>query len=216
MIRRKTGWIAAAAQPGVSQTKMIEVHEWALLRIHALDARYTRPKSDAGFMAEIVAVHLYAGWQRYAEDRLVEALINHPQQFLLQNRISNLKRIPRALAAVLVRGGERYFDFRSTEDLVRKGDRFVGQAANPFRRLPKSLQSELDCLGALRNRIVHYSESARKAYKKRTMEIYGLKRERYVEGFLTSIDRRSNSRARGKERITGLMEVVRQAVNATA
>lgn len=63
------------------------VKPWALLRIRALEARYGGLKSDPGFIAEIVAVRLYAQWERYAEERLTDALVRHPAVFLSKNGV---------------------------------------------------------------------------------------------------------------------------------
>ena len=167
-------------------------------------------------MAEIVAVHLYAQWERYAEERLTEALVKHSSKFLDSNGIRRMKSIHKNLALVFVREGHRYFDFRSTGELMQKSDRLVGSENNPLRRLTAQLKSDLDTLGAIRNHIVHLSDSAGKSYNKRLSTSYGLISSPYVQSFLTAIDRRKSSPARNKERIIGLMEILRQAVLATS
>jgi hypothetical protein len=90
----------------------LNVKDWALLRIVALETMYAQPHTEPGFMTEIVAVHLYAQWERYTEDRLTEALVKHPSKFLDSNGIRRLKSIHKNLALVLVREGHRYVDFQ--------------------------------------------------------------------------------------------------------
>jgi len=127
------------------------------------------------WIASMTAVEVYAIWERYAERRLTIALSNHPQHFFAANGIRGMKSIPVGLATVLVRDGGRYFDFRSTSDLIDKGDRLVGRADNPFRNLPAKLKKYLDTLGAIRNYIVHQSDSALAAYKNYLSSVYNVK-----------------------------------------
>jgi hypothetical protein len=192
------------------------VKQWALLRILALETRYGGLESDPGFIAEIVAVHLYARWERYAEERLTDALVRHPAFFLSANGVRRLKSIPRGLALALVRDGRRYFDFRSVKDLIKKGDRLVDKQDNPFRRLTPQMKAYLDALGAIRNHIVHASDSATVGYKRQLSKVYGFKSKPYVEGFLNVIDHRPDSPARHKERIVGLMTILKQVVNVSS
>jgi hypothetical protein len=114
--------------------------------------RYTEAISQTHYhllrwIASMTAIEVYGIWERYAEKRLTIALTNHPQQFFADNNIKGMRLIPAGLAKALVRGGGRYFDFRSTSDLIDKGDRLVGKANNPFRNLPPNLKKYLDTLG---------------------------------------------------------------------
>lgn len=117
---------------------------------------------------------------------------------------------------VLVRDGRRYFDFRSVDDLIQRGDRLVGKNDNPFRRLTPQMKAYLDALGAIRNHIVHASDSAAAAYKTQLSKVYGFKSKPYVEGFLNVIDHRLDSPARHKERIVGLMTILKQVVKVSS
>jgi len=63
------------------------------------------------WIVSMVAVDVYAIWERCAERRVVAGLNHHPQQFLTANGIRSLKRVPLTLATVLIRTGTRYFDF---------------------------------------------------------------------------------------------------------
>jgi hypothetical protein len=195
---------------------VVRAKDWALARLIAIETLYKQPHADTGLLAEMFAVFLHSQWERYAEERLTEAVINHSTEFLRANGVRKTKSSRKDLALGFVREGRPYFDTRSTKDLIKKGDRLVGTGNNPFGHLPHQLKTYLDTLAAIRNRIVHLSASARTNYKKQLSSSYGLKLPTDPSGFLCAIDRRKNSPARNKTRIVGLMEIVRQAVKATS
>ena len=109
------------------------------------------------WVAQMSAVEIHATWERYAENRLVAALNHHPAHFLADNAVRGVRRVPAGLALYVVRGGGRYFDFRSMRELRDKADRLVADAQNPFRPLPTAHRSYLDALAAIRNCVVHGS-----------------------------------------------------------
>ena len=88
------------------------------------------------WIAKMTAVEIHAIWERYVEQRLVTALNHSPHHFLQDNDVKGVKRVSAGLALYLVRGGGKYFDFRSMSDLFAKADAFLGRDANPFRNLP--------------------------------------------------------------------------------
>lgn len=165
------------------------------------------------WIASMTAVEVYAIWEWYAEERLTRALANSPRHFLEENDIRGLKSIPIGLATVLVRGGNRYFDFRSTGDLIDKANRLVGKSENPFRNLPTQVKRYLDTLGAIRNYVVHQSDSALVSYKKYLTEVYNIKSKPEPDEFLNAIDKRASSLTRFKPRLVGLMGTVKQAID---
>jgi hypothetical protein len=167
------------------------------------------------WIAAMTAVEAYVVWERYAEARLVVALAHDPAEFVARHTIRGLRRIPVGLATVLVRGGGRYFDFRSSADLIDKGDRIVGKNHNPFRRLASERQGYLDTLGAIRNCIVHRSETAVTAYKRQLSKVYGMKARPDPDEFLNAVDFRATSPLRREPRVRGLIAVVESAIRST-
>jgi len=161
----------------------------------------------------MTSVEVYAIWERYAEKRLTIALSNHPGQFLEDNGIKGMKSIPVGLATTLVRSGGRYFDFRSTADLIDKADRLVGKVDNPFRKLPANLRKYLDSHGAIRNYIVHQSDSALTSYKRHLSNVYNVKAKPGPPEFLNSIDYRADSPARYERRLKGIMRVIERCID---
>jgi hypothetical protein len=85
------------------------------------------------WIAQMTAVEFHAAWERYVEDRLVVALNHNPEHFLEENDIKGVRGVSSGLASYIVRGGGRYFDFRSMSDLLDKTDRWIGKEKNPFR-----------------------------------------------------------------------------------
>ena len=162
----------------------------------------------------MTAVEIYATWERYAETRLTIALSNHPEHFLREKNVRGVKRIPLGLATTLVTGRNKYFDFRSTDELIKHGRTMVGETKNPFDSL-RPMRGYLDALSTIRNYIVHQSEGALKAYKDKLSTVYGMTRYSFPTVFLNSIDRRSVSPARNKPRIIGLIKTVEKAINDT-
>jgi hypothetical protein len=163
----------------------------------------------------MTAVEVYATWERYAERRLTIALAHHPVNFLLNNGIRGLKNILVGLASVLVRGDGRYFDFRSTSDLIDRAKRLVGASQNPFAVLTTDQRNYLDTLGAIRNYTVHQSETAFASYKRFLSEVCGVNAKPQPDEFLNAIDYRASSPLRGRPRIMGLIAVVEQVIAIT-
>jgi hypothetical protein len=186
----------------------------ALARLFMCGLRLRDMRDDPGWVAAMTAVELHSTWERYAERRLALALYKHPATFLASNNMNRMRKIPLGLASALVRGG-RYFDFRSTGDLIKRGTELVGEVSNPFRKLPTHTRKYLDALASMRNHIVHESDHARSQFNKRIAEIYGAKQNRHIHGFLSAVDNRADSPANGKPRIVGLMKIVKDAIEAT-
>src|SRR5213594_1462235 len=93
------------------------------------------------WVAAMTAVELHAIWERYAERRLMAALAIHPAQLIADNGILGLKHVPIGLAEVIVRGGGRFIDFRSFEQLVGKATKLVGRSHNPFLAVPDTIRA---------------------------------------------------------------------------
>jgi len=167
------------------------------------------------WVGSMCVVDAHAVWERYAEERLVVALAHHPSAFISEHGIRGLKRIPVGLAAVLARGGRKYFDFRSCSDLLSMGDGLVGRAQNPFGRLSKVQRDYLDTLTAIRNAVVHRSDAAVAAYKRLLTGVYGLKARPEPDEFLSAIDHRTTSPLRREPRLSGLIAVLNAAIIAT-
>lgn len=165
------------------------------------------------WVASMTAVEVYAIWERYAEKRLAIALTYHPQKLIVENNIKGLRAVSIGLATMLVRGGNRYFDFRSTSDLIEKSDRLVGKPNNPFRNISKQVRDYLDTLGGIRNYIVHQSDSGLASYKSYLSKVYDVKAKPGPEEFLNAIDSRVNSPAKREPRIVGLIKSVEQAID---
>jgi hypothetical protein len=167
------------------------------------------------WVGSMSAVDAHAVWERYAEQRLVVALAHHPDAFILNHGVRGLTRIPVGLAAVLVRGGGRYLDFRSCADLLGLGDRLLGKAQNPFRRLSATQRSYLDTLSAIRNAVVHQSDAAVASYKRLLTSVYGMKARPDPDEFLSALDQRATSPLRRQPRLSGLVSVLRAAITVT-
>ena len=180
------------------------------------DARFNTglQRSFVAWVAAMTAVEVYATWERYAEERLTIALSNHPEHFLKEKHVRGVTKIPLGLATTLILGRNKYFDFRSTDELIKHGKTMVGTTHNPFDSL-RTVKNYLDALSAIRNYIVHQSESALKAYKDKLSTVYGMKHHSFPTVFLNSIDRRGNSPARNEPRIIGLITTVENAVTST-
>ena len=197
------------------------VKDSALDRLYFSSARYEDARFDTGlqrsfvaWVAAMTAVEIYATWERYAEERLTIALSNHPEHFLREKNVRGVKKISLGLATALILGGNKYFDFRSTDDLIRIGKTMVGANNNPFSTL-QPIRGYLDALSVIRNYVVHQSESGLKAYKVKLSTVYGMKRYPFPTVFLNSVDRRRGCPASHKPRITGLIETVRNAIALT-
>jgi hypothetical protein len=164
------------------------------------------------WIASMTAVELYAIWERYAEKRLVAALNHFPKTFLETEDIKGVRRIEVGFADYVVRRGRNFFDFRSTADLTHRGDVLLGKPNNPFRSLHKNEHVYLDCLSAIRNFIVHKSESSAGAYKRATEAAFGMKLASDPGEFLNATDLRPASPVRYKTRLHVLAEMVRSAI----
>lgn len=165
--------------------------------------------------AKMTAVEMHAVWERYVESRLVTALNHNPKHFISENNIKGVKRVSAGLAFYLVRGGGKYFDFRSMSDLFGKADTLLGRNNNPFRVVSTHDRAYIDTLSAIRNCIVHGSEAAATAYKRSLNSVYGIRSAPEPDEFLHARDMRTNSPARYRSRLHGLAVVVTHAIQNT-
>jgi hypothetical protein len=163
----------------------------------------------------MTAVELHAVWERYVEKRLVAALNHNAAYFLKKHEIKGVSRVASGLAYYIVRGGGRFFDFRSAADLLDKGDRWLGKTDNPFRALTNHERSYLDALAAIRNCVVHRSDAADTAYRLALKSVYGIQSAPEPQEFLNAKDFRATSPARSKSRLHGLATIVSHAIRDT-
>ena len=167
------------------------------------------------WIAQMSAVELHVIWERFAEDRL-EAALNHDSSYFLEtHQVLGITRVPNGLARFAVRGGDRYFDFRSCSDLIYRADKLAGKAGNPFRAIPKQDQHYLDVLSAIRNRVVHGSDAAVAAYRRELRGVYGITAAPEPNEFLHAIDNRKLSPARKRSRLHGLAAVLERTIATT-
>jgi hypothetical protein len=165
--------------------------------------------------AAMTAVEIHGVWERYVEERLT-ALINHnPSQFASLADIKGLKGVSSGLAKYIIRGGGRYFDFKSISDLLGKADGWLGRTHNPFRSLLQGDREYIDLLSAIRNCIVHGSDAAQFAYRRHLKIVYGIRSAPEPDEFLNAIDHRNSSPAPKQKRIQGIATIIRNAINST-
>lgn len=167
------------------------------------------------WIAKMTAIEIHAIWERYVESRLVAALNHDAKHFLKEQNIKGVSRVSSGLALYVVRGGGRYFDFRSMADLMDKGDRWLGKTANPFRSVSVGDRSYIDALAVVRNCVVHRSDGAVTSYKRCLRSVYGIKSAPEPDEFLHAKDFRAASPARYRSRVHGLAAVVARAIQNT-
>jgi hypothetical protein len=163
----------------------------------------------------MTAVEIHGIWERFVEERLVSLINHNPSHFANQADIKGLTRVSSGLARYIIRGGGRYFDFRSMSELLQKADSWLGKENNPFRALPPRDREYVDVLSAIRNCVVHGSDAAQAAYRRNLRIVYGVKSAPEPEEFLNAIDFRKTSPARKEKRLKGIAAVVRHAINST-
>jgi hypothetical protein len=168
------------------------------------------------WVATMTAVEVHSIWERYAERRLVASLAHHPEHLVHENDIRGLARMPVGLANLLIRGGGRYFDFRSFDELLSKTIRIVGRTHNPFTPIATSVREYLDALAAIRNLVVHRSGAADVAYRRALRTTYGMTAIPSPEEFLNALDLRRAGGLGRRKRILGLIGQVRAAVQQSS
>ena len=90
----------------------------SILTINYVINRVNKPPRGADYhfvrwMCSMSVVELHGIWEQYAEARLV-ALLNHDSRhFVSEQNLTGIEHISMGLASYIVRGGNRYFDFRS-------------------------------------------------------------------------------------------------------
>jgi hypothetical protein len=199
--------------PGL-KTKSANLLNQAIARYDSIDANGPQYLL-ARWVAKMTAVEMHAIGERYVENRLVAALNHNAKHFLAEQNIKGVSRVSSGLALYVVRGGGRYFDFRSMSDLMDKGDRILGKAANPFRAPSADDRSYMDTLAVVRNSIVHRSDAAFASYKRCLRSVYGIKSAPEPDEFLHAKDMRATSPARYRSRLHGLATVVARCIQNT-
>ncbi|MGP0059552.1 MAG: hypothetical protein ACLPID_09730 [Beijerinckiaceae bacterium] len=148
--------------------------------------------------------------------RLIAALNHSAEHFIAEQEIRGVTHIPFGLASYIVRGGGKFFDFRSTADLLRKGDAWLGRDSNPFRVLTANDRMYIDVLSAVRNYIVHDSDTSFASYRSHLQKAYNIKAAPAPNEFLNTIDIRALSPWRKHRRIDGLAKVLAGAIQQTS
>ena len=167
------------------------------------------------WMCRMTAVAVHAIWERYVEDRLVAALNHDPQHFLQEHSIKGVKHVSYGLATYVIRGGARYFDFRSMDELISKANRWLGRSNNRFATLPKTDRDYIDALAAIRNFVVHESDAAFASYKRQLRHVYGVRSVPTPEEFLHAKDFRATSPCRYNPRLHGVVTVIWRSIQNT-
>lgn len=145
--------------------------------------------TDMRWICAMSAVEAHSIWERYAENRLAAALNHDPRHFISEYNITGVTRVSTGLALFVIRGGGRYFDFRSMSDLLTQGNKWLGRNSNPFRTVGVDDRNYLDTLAAIRNMVVHASDSASNSYKRALQKVYGLRSVPSPGELLDSLDR---------------------------
>lgn len=164
------------------------------------------------WMSAMTAVEMHGIWERYVEKRLVASLNHSATHFIAEQDIKGIKHISSGLALYIVRGGGKFFDFRSMSDLLKKADEWVGRDSNPFRGLPATHRDYIDTLSALRNCIVHGSDASVASYRRYLKKVYEIKSTPAPDEFLNAIDYRVRSPCRYQSRIKGLAKVLADSI----
>jgi hypothetical protein len=160
----------------------------------------------------MTAVEAHQTWERYVENRLVAAINHDAKHFLSEQNIKGVKHVSYGLASYIVRGGNRYFDFRSTSDLISRASKWLPPSQNMFKTLAASDRNYIDALAAIRNFIVHGSDAAQTAYKRELRSVYGIHSAPEPDEFLFALDNRPSSPARYQIRLFGLLAVLERAI----
>jgi hypothetical protein len=155
---------------------------------------------------------VHAIWERFAEGRLAVALNHASTHFLHTHGVRGIARVPGGLASCLVRGGKKFFDFRSRSDLLGKADDLVSKASNPFRSISKGDWDTLDAMATIRNVISHGSEAAWDTYRNLLRDAFYLRSAPSPGEFLDSIDRRPGSPTNGRKRLYIFMTTARSVM----
>lgn len=202
--------------------KKIDLHllrERSVRELHLALDRYEATSgmhySWGRWIARMTSVEIHSTWERYVETRLVAALNHSPKHFLERHGITGVTSISPGFARYIIRSGHRFFDFRSTRDLMEKADRWLGAGANPFKSLSARDRSFIDCLTAIRNCIVHGSEASIAAYKSHLKAVYDIRLAPGPDEFLHAKDSWTASPARYKSRLHVLAEVVERTIQNT-
>ena len=164
------------------------------------------------WMSAMTAVELHGIWERYTEARIVAALNHDANHFIVTQGIAGVSHVSSGLASFIVRGGNRYFDFKSMPDLIAKADQWLGNAANPFRAIAPDDRRYIDVLAAIRNCVVHGSDAAKTAYSRHLRQTYNISYPPLPEEFLNAKDNRQASPIRYQSRLKGLALVVERAI----
>ena len=162
----------------------------------------------------MTAVEIHSIWERYVERRLVAALNHDAGHFIDKEELKGVTRVSAGFAFYIVRSGQKYFDIRSSGELLDKSDKLLGQP-NPFRALTLNVRNYLDAMYAIRNLVVHGSTAAMTAYNREMNSKYGVRYPPKPGEFLCAIERRAGAPGRGRTRLSGIISVVTDAINQT-
>lgn len=137
--------------------------------------RVIRTNTEKQDVAESVLLRLYAHWERFVDEHLVDCVnVDHSQL----NEFLGLT-IPRhpsrnVCQAVLFGGG--YRDLRNFGRLIDFTKKVLPSASNPFLQVTKANRKKIDEVSTIRNYLAHYSSAARRALDRLYKNVYNLQR----------------------------------------
>jgi hypothetical protein len=167
------------------------------------------------WMSAMTAVELHSIWERYSEARIVAALNHDAKHFIAEEDIVGVSHVSFGLASFIVRGGNKYFGFKSMSDLLGKATRWLGKPNNPFQAISTNDRNYIDVLAAVRNCVVHKSDAAWASYRSRLHTVYGISYPPEPEEFLNAKDNRQGSPLRYESRLKGIATVLDRAIGQT-
>ena len=125
----------------------------------------TLDESDANILFEAFALQLASYWEEVVDEDLVDALNRDTTQYADHIEIKLPKNLSRDICLGLLLG-DRYFDFKSPDDLVARSKRLIVAANNPFIHIPKKEKKLMADFFILRNYLAHRSRVAERSYAK--------------------------------------------------
>ncbi len=169
----------------------------------------TEQKSE---LVEALAIRLCTTWSFSVEDLMVDCLNRDSTRFAQTVHAKRLpKNLPRNQCELLLTG-TGYFDIKNVDDLGSKAKRYLVDAHNPFKSIPKVDAIKINELITIRNFVTHYSTKSRFALHEQVYKTaHQRKKFNHPGPFLIAKDRKT-----GRPRMHVYFDAVQSAAKSMA
>jgi len=143
-------------------------------------------------LLEALVLRIATLWDGLVEEDLIDALNKDPSKYAKEVGLRLRKHLSKdECEALLV--GHRYLDFKSVDNVQQFAKRYLADAHNPFKLIPRECAKLINQFFTIRHYLNHDSSFARRNYERMLNNQHGLRKMREPGDFLLATNRQTGN-----------------------